>query len=63
MRVIDRKSAILGVCIILFALVMAGIHLLAKGVSQDFGIGFATGGLVFGVLISIAVGWRRGELD
>jgi hypothetical protein len=45
-----------------FALVMGAIQWLMRGISEDFGMGFAVGGIIMAVIVLTAVGWRRGEL-
>lgn len=61
MRIVDRQGFWLSLCVIAFALAMGGIHWLQKGISPDFGMGFTVGGLLFGFLTMLAVGWRRRE--
>lgn len=51
------------VALVLFAVVMGGWHLLARGINADFGAGFAVGAVLAIVITAVAVGWRRGEMS
>lgn len=59
MHPLERHWPFVAICLVLFALVMAGLHWLTKGISPDFGYGFSLGGIIFGVLTTLALGWRR----
>lgn len=62
MRILDKNWPWMALALLLLAAGLAGIHFMISGISEEFGAGFVVGGIVFGVIILTAVGWRRGEL-
>lgn len=62
-QMLGRKGLYMALCVTLFALVMGALHWLSRGINQDFGVGFSVGLVIGIVLVTIAIGWRRGELD
>jgi hypothetical protein len=62
MRVVDRRWIWMAPCILAFAIIMGGIQWLMRGISQEFGMGFAIGAIIASVIVLTAVGWRRGEM-
>ena len=62
MRAVDRRWVWMAPCILAFAIAMGAIQWLMRGISEDFGMGFALGGIIMSVIVLTAVGWRRGEL-
>lgn len=63
MRVADHRWPWIAFAVVLFVLVMSFLHYMTRGINQDFGFGFAMGGIV-GLLIGLlAVARQRGELE
>jgi hypothetical protein len=61
MRILDKHWPWQFLAAALFIGVMAGLRFMMKGVNEDFGVGFALGLMVGGIIVLAAVGWRRGE--
>lgn len=62
MRVVDHRWPWMALAAILFAAGMSFMHFMTRGISEEFGLGFAAGAIVGMVIVLTAVGWRRGEL-
>jgi uncharacterized protein YebE (UPF0316 family) len=58
---VERGSVFVTICIVAFALAMAGLRFMLTGINEDFGYGFGVGILIGMPIALLAVGWRRGE--
>lgn len=58
----NRAGILYGICFILFAAAMAGIHWLMTGISVDFGTGFVVGAFL-GVGLFALASRRVREMD
>ena len=56
---LDRQSIFAIVAMLVFAAGLGFVHIMLKGVNDDFGMGFGVGLLSGLALATAAIGWRR----
>ncbi|MBB2964073.1 hypothetical protein FHU13_004485 [Methylobacterium sp. R2-1] len=60
MRSVSHQDVFAIVAMLLFALGMGVLWIALRGFGDDFGMGFAVGGIFVGALVFVATGWRSG---
>lgn len=61
-KILDKNWPWQFLAAFLFVGVMAFIWYMVKGFNEDFGMGFAIGGMTGGLIVLLGAGWRRGEM-